>query len=229
MKTFDLYGSALPARQSDDGAMKVAVFIVSAIALPSFLLFSFFLKSFHASRCGINSFLIDGWHPGVPTISLISFVGAAGSSGVFAMMSASSGGHDDSVKRWRDRSLVVALVTAPLAAWAIPALIFDQYCLSDSGADIRSAPWAPMHHYGWETADAVSVYCQAGKGGWVQRASVDFDRGKTLSMPPMKDNAGWFSVYSRVTYHLHGHPIAFDASAVSPSCPQHERDILEAR
>jgi len=221
----DLYGSI---QGSDDGTMKAVVLIVSIMALPLFLLLNYILREFHASRCASNTFMIDTWRSGVPAVISVIFVGSLGASGVFAALF-SSIGHDEKFKYWRNRAALLALLSAPLAAWAVPALFLDQYCLGDSGADIQTAPWVPMHHYSWDLADNVTVSCQLGKGGWIQRASIDFDHGNTLIFPAGNENYAWFNVYSRATSYLKGRPIIFNSAAVATDCPKRDQEVLVIR
>ena len=217
--------ASVSMRGSNDSLAKVGVFVAAVVALPPALIFLQFLKTFHASRCSQGAYLISGWGAGPPTIVLVAFVSALGFCAVSTAMSGASRGDVD-LKRWRNWSALVVLLGASVAAWAVPALLYDQSCLSDKGAELQTAPWAGMHHYDWNAADRVTVSCRHVKGGWAQQASIDFDHGRTVTFPATTGDPAWFAVYGRATSHLYGRSVTLDTLAVDPSCPQPERGLL---
>ncbi len=218
-------GASVSMPGSNDSLANVGVFVAAVVALPLVLLFATFLRYFHASRCDPAAYLVSGWNAGPSTAALVAFACAFGVCALFTIMSAAAR-FDVGLKRRRNRSALAVLLGVPVAIWGVSALLFDQSCLSDKGAELQTAPWARMHHYDWTAADKVTVACKQAKGGWAQQASIDFDHGLTVNFPARSNDGTWFAVYRRATSHLHGRSVTLDTLAVDPSCPQPERELL---
>ena len=123
-------------------------------------------------------------------------------------------------------SLIMLVVALPISF----AASLCQFCLEPQGIVYQTTPWSGFREHGWDDVSSVTTTCRYRSGpraGWTKQFIVAMRDGAAIDL--MTWPAAALRAYPAIAQALHGHEFAFDASGVSPRCPEPYLDMLTRR
>jgi hypothetical protein len=123
-------------------------------------------------------------------------------------------------------SLIMLALTLPISF----AASLCQFCLEPQAIHYQAAPWSGFRTYGWDEVSSVIATCHYRRGrssGWTKQFIVTMRDGAAIDL--MTWPAAALRAYPAIAQALRGQEFSFDASGVSPRCPELYLSILRRR
>jgi hypothetical protein len=123
-------------------------------------------------------------------------------------------------------TLIMLALTLPISF----AASLCQFCLEPQAIHYQAAPWSGFRTYGWEDVAWVTATCNYRRGrsaGWTKQFILAMRDGAAIDL--MTWPAAALRAYPEIAQALHGQEFSFDASGVSPRCPEPYLSMLTRR